>query len=109
MKKLLLLLPIILISGINIQNKNDENIDYAFQNAKKGMYYALSNIPVDKSRFSSELIDNNKLYAKVKLSKEINGVKIESTGYYNSNEVAIKIYRSFNSLKKDGYLTNDKQ
>jgi len=107
MKKLFILIPIFLISAFNIQNKSDENIDNAFQNAKKGIYYALSNIPENRTRFSRELIDNNKLFAKVKLSKEINGIKIESTGYYSSNEVTIKIYRSFDSLKKDGFLEKE--
>ena len=57
MKKLIILLPIFLISAINIQNKNEENINSAFQNAKKGLTYALSNIPENKSRLNHELID----------------------------------------------------
>jgi hypothetical protein len=110
MKKLIILLPLLLISAINIQNKNEENINTAFQNAKKGMYYALSNIPEDKARLNRELVDKNKLFAKIKLSKEVNGIKIESTGYSSSTEVTIKIYRSFESLEKDGYLKQkDKQ
>jgi hypothetical protein len=109
MKKLIIFLPLLLISAINIQNKNEENITTAFQNAKKGMYYALSNIPEDKSRLNRELVDKNKLFAKVKLSKEVNGIKIESTGYSSSTEVTIKIYRSFESLEKDGYLKQEKQ
>jgi hypothetical protein len=110
MKTLFILLPLFLISTINIQNKNEDNINTAFQNAKKGMYYALSNIPEDKSRLNRELVDQNKLFAKVKLSKEVNGIKIESTGYSSSTEVTIKIYRSFESLEKDGYLKQkDKQ
>ena len=109
MKKLLIFLPLILIPAINIQNKGEENIDNAFKNAKKGIYYALSNIPDNKSRFSRELIDSNRLFVKVKLSKEINGIKIESTGYYSSSEVTIKIYRSFDSLIKEGYLNKEKQ
>ncbi len=108
MKKLIIFLPLLLISAINIQNKNEENITTAFQNAKKGMYYALSNIPEDKSRLNRELVDKNKLFAKVKLSKEVNGIKIESTGYSSSTEVTIKIYRSFESLEKDGYLKQEK-
>jgi hypothetical protein len=109
MKKLIIFLPLLLISAINIQNKNEENITTAFQNAKKGMYYALSNIPEDKSRLNRELVDKNKLFAKVKLSKEVNGIKIESKGYSSSTEVTIKIYRSFESLEKDGYLKQEKQ
>jgi hypothetical protein len=107
MKKLIILLPIFLISAINIQNKNEENINSAFQNAKKGLTYALSNIPENKSRLNHELIDQNRLFAKFKLTKEINGVKIESTGYSSSTEVTIKIYRSLDSLEMDGYLKQD--
>ena len=107
MKKLIILLPLFLISAINIQNKNEENINSAFQNAKKGLTYALSNIPENKSRLNHELIDQNRLFAKFKLTKEINGVKIESTGYSSSTEVTIKIYRSLDSLEMDGYLKQD--
>ena len=109
MKKLIILFPFLLISAINIQNKNEENITAAFQNAKKGMYYALSNIPENKSRLNHELVDQNRLFAKIKLTKEINGFKIESTGYSSSTEVTIKIYRSLDSLKKDGYLNQDER
>jgi hypothetical protein len=107
MKKLIILLPFFLISAINIQNKNEENINAAFQNAKKGLTYALSNIPENKSRLNHELIDQNRLFAKIKLTKEINGLKIESTGYSSSTEVTIKIYRSLDSLEMDGYLKQD--
>lgn len=109
MKKLIILFPFLLISAINIQNKNEENITAAFQNAKKGLYYALSNIPENKSRLNHELVDQNRLFAKIKLTKEINGLKIESTGYSSSTEVTIKIYRSLDSLKKDGYLNQDER
>jgi len=44
------------------------------------------------------------LYAKVQLEKEIFGIKVESTGYYNSNSVTITIYKSDDSLVKEGYL-----
>jgi hypothetical protein len=109
MKKLIILLPFFLISAINIQNKNEENINAAFQNAKKGLTYALSNIPENKSRLNHELIDQNRLFAKIKLTKEINGLKIESTGYSSSTEVTIKIYRSLDSLEMDGYLKQDEK
>ena len=86
------------------QEKIESDIDYAYQNAKKGVYWALSNIPEKKSKLESDLIADDKLYAVVKLHKEVNGIKVESTGYYHSNEVKIKIYKSFDSLEKDGYL-----
>jgi hypothetical protein len=44
------------------------------------------------------------LYAKVKLDKEIFGIKIESKGFNNSNEVTITLYKSDESLVKEGYL-----
>jgi hypothetical protein len=86
------------------QEKLESDIDYAYQNAKKGIYWALSNIPEKKTKLESELIADDKLYAEVKLYKEVNGVKIESTGFFHSNEVRIKIYKSYDSLEKDGYL-----
>jgi len=88
------------------QEKLESDIDYAYQNAKKGIYWALANIPEKKTKLESDLIADDKLYAVVKLHKEVNGIKVESTGYYHSNEVRIKIYKSFNSLEKDGYLKN---
>jgi len=96
---LLLFLPISLLA----QAKTDQDIDVAYQNAKKGIYWALSNIPGKKSTMDNDLIAEDKLYASVKLSKEVQGVKVVSTGYYQTNEVAITIYKSYESLKKEGY------
>ena len=92
------------------QEKMESDIDYAYQNAKKGIYWALSNIPEKKSKTESDLIADNRLYAHVRLDKEVNGVKIVSTGYYQTNKVTISIYRSNDSLKENGYLeqTDDK-
>ncbi len=104
MKKTLILLVLFLSPAFQQQNNNEKEIDAAFQNARKGIYYALSNIPENKSRLSRELVDASKLYAKVKLSKEVNGIKIESTGYDSSTEVTIKVYRSFESLIGEGYI-----
>jgi hypothetical protein len=86
------------------QEKIESDIDYAYQNAKKGVYWALSNIPEKKSKLESDLIADDKLYAHVRLDKEVNGVKIISTGHYQTNEVSISIYRSNDSLKESGYL-----
>lgn len=107
MKTLTVLLIIFISAAFTMaQNDIEKDINKAFTNARKGIYYALSNIPEDKSRMSSELIENDQLLAKVKLSKEINGIKIESTGYNLSNEVTIKIYKSFKNLIEKGYLRN---
>ncbi len=99
------LLSAILIFSITTfaQQKTENDIDLAFQNAKKGIYWALANIPEKKQSIDNDLIADDKLYASVKLSKEFNGVKIESTGYYLSNTVSIVIYKSDDSLEKEGY------
>ncbi|MCH7724356.1 MAG: hypothetical protein IIC76_13625 [Bacteroidetes bacterium] len=86
------------------QEKIESDIDYAFQNAKKGIYWALSNIPKKKSKIESDLIADDRLYSHVRLNKEVNGVKIVSTGYYQTNKVTISIYRSNDSLEEYGYL-----
>jgi hypothetical protein len=105
MKALFTLLLIFVLSSVCFsQEKIESDIDYAYQNAKKGVYWVLANIPEKKSKLESELIADDKLYAVVKLSKEVNGIKVESTGYYNSNEVSITIYRSNDSLEEYGYL-----
>jgi len=85
-------------------SKIEEDIDVAFQNAKKGIYWALSNMPDKKTKIENELIAEDKLYSSVSLEKQINGVVIESTGYFLSNSVSIKIYKSFDNLEKEGYI-----
>lgn len=86
------------------QNKIEEDIASAVVNAKKGIYWALSNIPSKKAKAENDLIANDKLYSKVKLEKGIGGIKIESTGYYETNSVTIVLYKSYDALKKDGYI-----
>ncbi len=86
------------------QTKIEEDVEIAYQNAKKGIYWALDNIPEKKVKLENDLIADDKLYARVKLDKEIFGIKIESTGYNNSNEVTITLYKSDESLVKEGYL-----
>ena len=105
MKSLIILaLTVLLSATTNSQEKIESDIDYAYQNAKKGIYWALSNIPEKKSKVESDLIADDRLYAHVKLYKEVNGVKIVSTGHYQTNQVTVTIYRSNDSLKKNGYL-----
>jgi len=86
------------------QEKIESDIDYAFQNAKKGIYWALSNLPQKKKKLESDLIADDKLYAHVRLDKEVNGVKIVSTGHHQTSKVTISIYRSNDSLEEYGYL-----
>ena len=102
MRTLLLLLFIPII--ISAQNSFEESLNRSFTNAKKGIYYALSNIPERKNSLSRDLIDNDALIAKVKLSKEVKGVHVEATGFYNSYEIKISAYRSYENLKKEGLI-----
>jgi len=86
------------------QTRTDEAIDSLLINAKKGVYWGLMNIPVKKARIDKSLINNDRLIAKVRVVKELNGVKVESTGYHSTNEMTIVLYRSADSLIKDGYI-----
>jgi len=106
MKSILILIFLCTILSIAsfAQSSVKEDIETAYQNAKKGIYWALDNIPDKKVKLENDLIVDNKLYAKVKIEKEVEGIKFQSTGYYHSNEVTIIIYRSNSSLVKDGYL-----
>lgn len=105
MKAVIIIGLILITYGLSFyQSKNESDIDYAYQNAKKGIYWALENIPEKKSKIENNLIADDKLYSSVKLIKAVNGVKIESTGYHNTNEVTIKIFRSNESLELEGFL-----
>lgn len=95
---------------ISAQDNPESKMNEAFQNAKKGVYYALSNIPGKKNNWTKELIDKDKLVAKVKLAKEVAGIKIESEGYFDTYEIKITLYRSYDSLLKEGsikYIPDD--
>lgn len=107
MKKVLFFSSIMIFISIELfpQQKLEDDIEIAFQNAKKGIYWALSNIPEKKTRLDNSLIGEDILLANVKLSKEINGVRVESIGYYHSNEVRIILFQSNESLKKGGYIS----
>ncbi len=99
---LIILLSLTLFSQENTPSF-EEDIQHAFVNAKTGLYYALNNIPESKSSLKQDLIEKDKLIAEIKLSKETNGVKVESTGYYLSYSLKVVVYRSYDSLSKDGY------
>ena len=104
--RIVILISIFVFSSsfISAQEKIESDIDFAYQYAMKGIYWALSNIPVKKSKLERDLIADDRLYAHVRLDKEVNGVKIVSTGHYQTNKVTISIYRSNDSLKENGYL-----
>lgn len=100
-----LLIPFLIQAQDSTSTENYElKIEKAYKNAMKGVYWALDNIPDSKSKISNDLISEDKLTAEVSLEKEVNGVRINAKGFYNSYEVEIRIYRSNDSLKKDGYL-----
>ncbi len=105
--KSILFIIIVSILGTSFssaQSKMEDDINTAYQNAKKGIYWALTNIPEKKSKLDEDLIADDKLYSSVKLDKAVDGVKIESTGFNSSNEVKITIFKSNESLLKEGYI-----
>ena len=108
MRYYLFILPFLFMTQtIFSQSKIEDDIEYALVNAKKGVYWLLSNIPKKKSKIEKDLIAEDRLIASAKLNKEFNGVRIESTGYYDTHEVTIMIYRSNDTLIKDGYLKKE--
>lgn len=105
MRFFLLVLPFIFCTQIIFsQSKIESDIELTLVNAKKGLYYALSNLQGKKTKFEKSLIADDKLIAKVKVNKETNGIKIESTGFSETNELTIVLYKSSESLIKDGYI-----
>ncbi len=106
MKKILCCVFLIILFTLPIfsQYRTEIEIDSLLVNAKKGIYWGLMNIPVKKAKIEKSLIMNDRLIARVKVIKELNGVKIESTGYNKTNEMTIVLYRSADSLIKDGYI-----
>lgn len=105
MRFYLFLLPVLFLSQIIFsQSKIENDIELSLVNAKKGVYYALSNLQGKKAKFEKSLIADDKLIAKVKVSKELNGIKIESTGFYQTDELTVVLYKSSESLIKDGYI-----
>lgn len=96
----ILIIPFVL----SAQTKINDDLDLAYTNALKGIHFAIANIPDRKNSMSKELIDSNQMIAKIKLSKEIGGVSIESAGYYKTYEVKIIVQRDYQSLKKEGLI-----
>jgi len=56
---------------IQAQSKTEDDIEVSYQNAKKGIYWALENIPEKKVKLENDLIADDKLFAKIKVEKEI--------------------------------------
>jgi predicted RND superfamily exporter protein len=78
--------------------------DSAYVNAQKGTLWCLANIKAKRSRAENRLIVNTTVIAQVKLTKEVNGICIVSTGFFGSTEVSTTLYRSFQQLVSEGYL-----
>ncbi len=101
----ILIIPFLFLSAQNKIQKSsfDEDVQHAYTNAMKGVYFALENIPESKSSLNSDLIEGDDLLAEIKLSKEFNGIKIEAKGFYKTYTVEVVVYRSYESLEADGY------
>lgn len=106
--RMIILFGLLFISSFSqpgfAQPKMESDLEFAFQNAKKGIYWALTNIPERKAKEEKDLIADDKLISEVKLYKEENGVKVIATGYYNTTSITVVTYRSKDSLLNDGYL-----
>jgi len=89
------------------QSLNDSKIDSAYLNAKKGIYWSLSNLPERKNNIENDLIINDKKIASVKTDKQVNGFKIVSIGFFESYEVQIKLFKSNETLTKEGFIKSD--
>ena len=100
---LIMILGLLGVINVSAQSKTEDDMNVAYQNAKKGIYWGLSNIPGKKATLDNDLIAEDKLYASVKISKEVQGVKVSSVGFYQTNQVEIIIYKSYESLKGEGY------
>jgi len=93
------------IASLNRADNMEEELGLAYNNAKKGIYHGLNGIKKMKTKIDEKLIENDKLLADVKVTKEINGVMIESEGFYNSTSVKVTVFRSLESLLKDKYIS----
>ena len=104
MKILIFLLLSITISG---QQNFMADIDSAYSNARKGMFWAFSHIPESKKSISKSIISDNSQLAKIKLTKEVQGVKVVTTGYHKGAEVSFTVYKSYENLLKEGYIRKE--
>ncbi len=106
MKVLAIFLFPILIFGQTVKDKSGfmDKVDSAYTNTMKGVYFALENIPEKKNSVSKDLISNDELIAKVKISKGVKGISVVATGFYNSYKVTAEVYRDYKSLKNEGFI-----
>lgn len=91
-------------SQFPVSLKTDQIIDCAFLNAKKGIYWGLSQCSSERKSIRSNLVDDDKLVCSVRVEKEINGVQVESSGFYGGCEVKILVHKSTDNLMREGFL-----
>jgi len=106
LKVWLLLIPFLFTS---FNQQMEDELSLAYQHAKKGVYWGLANLKGKKTKFENKLISEDKLIATIKISKEINGAVIESTGHNESSEVTIIVHRSYDSLMKEGFIEKNSE
>jgi len=106
LKSWFLLVPFLFMS---FNQQMEDELSLAFQHAKKGVYWGFSNLKGKKTKSENKLISQDKLIATIKISKEINGAVIESTGYNATSEVTIIVHRSYDSLAKEGYIDKNSE
>lgn len=99
---------LILTVSLYAQSNITAPADSAYANAKKGIYWAFSNIPESKKSDSHDIIVNDNLLAEVKIYREIEGVKTEVTGWFETTKVTITTYKSFATLKNEGFIKENK-
>ena len=106
MKVLTIFLFPILMFGQTVNEKSGfiDKMDSAYTNAMKGVYFALENIPEKKNSVSKDLITNDELIANVKIRKEVNGISVIATGFYNSYKITAEVYRDYKALKDEGFI-----
>jgi len=91
------------------QSGFDSEIDSAYSYAKKGVYWAFANIPETKKSATQDIIRDDQLIAEVKLYKEFEGVKVDVTGYFKTYKVNITAYKSYATLKAEGYIKENQK
>lgn len=105
-KRTLLCILIAGLAGFAIQASapGNEDIEIAYQNAKKASVWGLNNMRIRKPKSENKIIEKDALLAIVKIEKEINGVKVYARGFSGTTEVCITAFRSYETLLKEGYI-----
>jgi hypothetical protein len=74
--------------------KIEDDIYYAYKNSMRGVIWAIDNVPFKKEVTYKDLIIDNRKICSLKIYNQEGGIKIVSTGYYNSTTVEITTYKS---------------